>query len=74
MFDADFLGFFRFDEGGDVDESFGRGGAVVFDFFDRKVGVRGDADCRIVARGVDVDYDEDGIGDVAAEEFVDAQV
>jgi len=57
-----------------VHECFGRGGAVVFDFFDRKVGVRGDADCRIVARGVDVDYDEDGIGDVAAEEFVDAQV
>lgn len=29
MFDSDLLGFFGFDDGGGVDEGFGRGGAVL---------------------------------------------
>jgi hypothetical protein len=46
--------------------------AVVFDFFDSKVGVRGDS-LGGVDR-VDVDNDEDWVGDVVPEESVDGQV
>ena len=53
-------------------ECFARCCAVVFDFFDRKVGVCGDPVGRVDI--VDVNYDEDGIGDVVAEESVNGEV
>jgi hypothetical protein len=74
VFYTDFFCFFCFDDRGDMDECFRGRGAVVFDFFDCKVGVCGDTDCGIVLCGIDMDYDEDWIGNVITEEFVDGEI
>ena len=55
-----------------MDKGFTRCGAVVFDFFDGKVGVCGDSESWVCV--VDVDYDEDGVGNVVSEEFIDCKI
>ena len=72
MFHADFFRFFRLDGGGDVHERFCCCSSVVFDFFDGKVGVCGDS-LRGVDR-VDMDDDEDWVGDVISQESVDGEI
>jgi hypothetical protein len=69
MFYADFFGFFGFDGGGDMDKCFGCCGAIVFDFFNGKVGVCGDSLGGV--NRVDVDDDEDWVRNVIPEKSVD---
>lgn len=57
-----------------MDECFRGCCSVVFDFFDCKVGICGDADGWVAGCSVDVDDDEDWVWNKVSEKFVDGEI